>query len=190
LSTSTKDATKIAFRSKLVIADVASVVEVVEVVLAVGVAEVVVEVGVVAVVVVVGIVFVVVGVEVGVEVVELVESTEPAVELVPTVNFAEFGAVILLILFTTFLVSTFFVTAFFTAAFAGVFTTGLVATFIVVFGASRLISAADAAEGVTSAIAAIVAARVTFFMNSFQNRELLDLLGIDDWASSFVTKTF
>ena len=172
------------------IADVASVVEVVEVVLTVGVAEVVAEVGVVAVVEVVGIVFVVVGVEVGVEVVELVDSTELEVELVPTVNFAEFGAVILLILFTTLLVSTIFVTAFFTAAFAGVFTTGLVATFTVVFGASRLISAADATEGVTIAIAAIVAARVTFFMNSFQNRELLDLLGNRRLGELFCYKNF
>lgn len=42
--------------------------------------------------------------------------------------------------------------------------------FIVLFGANRVISAADALDGVTSAITAIPAARVTFFISSSQTQ--------------------
>jgi hypothetical protein len=67
----------------------------------------------------------------------------------------------------------------------------LVATFTVLFGAIRLISAADAVEGVTSAITAIAAARVTFFIVPFSRQEtFLALCSLDDGEKAFVTKTF
>jgi len=101
---------------------------------------------------------------------ELVESTAPeAVLEVPTVKLITLGTNTLETVFGATLFSTFLITAFFTATLAGVLIVGFVATFTVLFGASRLISAADAVEGVTSAIAAIAAARVTFFIIPFSS---------------------
>ena len=104
---------------------------------------------------------------------EFVESTAPeAVLEVPTVKLITLGTNTLEIVFGATLFSTFLITAFFTATLAGVLIVDLVATFTVLFGASRLISAADAVEGVTSAIAAIAAASVTFFIIPFSSQEV------------------
>ena len=104
---------------------------------------------------------------------ELVESTAPeAVLEVPSVKLITLGTNTLETVFGATLFSTFLITAFFTATLAGVLIVGFVATFTVLFGASRLISAADAVEGVTSAIAAIAAVRVTFFIIPFSSQEI------------------
>ena len=153
----------------MLVAVVAGVTVVVGAVVVVVVVGVVVEVEVVGVVVVVEVdVFVLV-----VVVDELVESTAPeAVLEVPSVKLITLGTNTLETVFGATLFSTFLITAFFTATLAGVLIVGFVATFTVLFGASRLISAADAVEGVTSAIAAIAAVRVTFFIIPFSSQEI------------------
>ena len=101
----------------------------------------------------------------------LVAATEPEVVVLDeTVNFAIVG--LLITGFGATLTSVFLAITFLTATFAGVFIVGLVATFTVVFGASKLISAADAVEGATRAKRAITAAIDIFFIVSFSSQEL------------------